>query len=184
MPKVGKTYDFNISLPNKRFKEYDLPLSTKQMNDPAVELMRRHDYYVGWLDSFHARPLPTDEQHPRNAYIAGANAGAVLAWIQYCEKDRADWAVCMFNNHSDMKPIATWKVPAAVLVAKAPLVTSGGDSSMEQRSRNSSLRKNVTRSFLNWRSAQMRVCDAWSVGSEKGKERQKSDGNNPVLRLE
>jgi hypothetical protein len=121
MPKVGKTYDFNISLPNKRFKEYDLPLSTKQMNDPAVELMRRHDYYVGWLDSFHARPLPTDEQHPRNAYIAGANAGAVLAWIQYCEKDRADWAVCMFNNYSDMKPIATWKVPEAVLVAKSPL---------------------------------------------------------------
>ena len=121
MPQVDKTYDFNTSPLNKRFEEYDLPLSTKQMNDPVVELMRRYDYYVEWLDSIHARPLPTDEQHPRNAFNAGANAGAILAWIQHCEKDRADWAVRIFNDHSDMRPIATWKVPEAVLVAKSPL---------------------------------------------------------------
>ena len=122
MPQAGKTYDFNISSQNKSFQKYDLPLNIKQMNDPAVELMRRYDYYMGWLGSFSSRPLPTDEQHPRNAFNAGANAGAILTWIQYCEKDRADWAIRMFDYHSDMSPIqATWKVPEAVLNAKSPL---------------------------------------------------------------
>lgn len=80
------------------------------MNHPAIELMRRHDYYLGWLDCiqttymkehadiFSNHPRLVDKQEPRNAFNAGANIGALFCWVLLCTEERAEWAVRLSNT--------------------------------------------------------------------------------------
>jgi hypothetical protein len=109
IPKVGKTPSFKTFLNEPCFKEYGLPISIEQMNDPAIELMKRRDYYLGWLDcswanytTAHAHMFPECallfEKASKYLFNAGANVGALLGWAKMCEEEKVDWGVRVYNT--------------------------------------------------------------------------------------
>lgn len=89
-----------------KFDKYVLDLTHKQMNSHGVELLRRHDYFKGWLDckknghlsSLNRRgkfllsehPQIGDRDHPEREMVAGANAGGLFTWAALNERYNAD----------------------------------------------------------------------------------------------
>jgi hypothetical protein len=94
------------------FEKYNMDVSFESMNGIQVQLLRRHDYYTGWLHSrqlrvtdeddvkynFHLAadsygPHKFDANLPFTTSEIGINAGFTFAWAALCNEVKPEWGV-------------------------------------------------------------------------------------------
>ncbi|KNG46444.1 hypothetical protein DDE82_007936 [Stemphylium lycopersici] len=85
-----------------KFKEYQLPVTFEDMGTNAVQLLRRHDYYKGWLDATKVSvqqrdvnegftpasgvPHLHDSFHAKSPRNAGYSAGMLFTYAALCQE--------------------------------------------------------------------------------------------------
>ena len=105
-----------------KFATYRLPLSFEDMQGHHVDLLRRHDYYKGWMDCTRVAghlelveqghiaasgvPHLYDTMHRKNPNCAGANAGALFTWAALCQGRKPEWNVRLDDRCYTLKSMA------------------------------------------------------------------------------
>lgn len=116
------------------FEEYETIISAEKMKDFGIELLRRHDYYKGWLDCMRTQErsdayckglVDWDEvsylwnkDDFRSPMNAGANVGMLFAWSALCAEygeqdndtrlDGRTWDLHDLHPPQDFDPKGFW----------------------------------------------------------------------------
>ncbi|KAL1604814.1 hypothetical protein SLS60_004354 [Paraconiothyrium brasiliense] len=134
--------------------EYNMGLfNSTVMKSQEIELLRRHDYYKGWLDAkmaenaeyaFNEGLLQEGDAEylwnnidPRNAYNAGRNVGGLFYWSALClgtgeeemdvRLDGRQWALSDLNRPTTIRDEIFWEGVEAGRIAASEMFWGTGE---------------------------------------------------------